>query len=62
MGCCRRQALRQHAVAESFDFALWMDSDNILVRDTCEDLLGNLVALRHGWHPSAGWQPGAGQA
>lgn len=42
---------------ERFDFALWMDSDNVLIEDTCEDMLGNLVALRHGWSFSAGKPP-----
>ena len=39
---------------EGFDYALWMDADNHLVADCCEDLLGTLVALRHGWSYSAG--------
>ena len=39
---------------DRFDFALWMDSDNVLIEDTCEDMLGNLVGLRHGWVYTAG--------
>jgi hypothetical protein len=31
-----------------------MDADNHLIADCCEDLLGTLVALRHGWSYSAG--------
>lgn len=40
-----------------FDFALWMDSDNHLAADSCEDLLGTLIALRHGWSYTAGKSP-----
>lgn len=42
------EAIREHRLQERFDFVLWMDSDNHLVADVCEDLLGTLVALRHG--------------
>ena len=48
------QAVREHDVLANFDYALWMDSDNHLVADCCEDLLGTLVALRHGWSYTAG--------
>ena len=39
---------------DEFDYALWMDADNHLIADCCEDLLGTLVALRHGWSYSSG--------
>ena len=48
------QAITEYGVLERFDFALWMDADNQLVAPACEDLLGTLVALRHGWRYSAG--------
>ncbi len=50
----RVQAVHQHELQARFDYALWMDSDNHLVEDCCEDLLGMLVALRHGWSYTAG--------
>ena len=46
--------MAEYDVAARFDFALWMDSDAHLVEDTCVDMLGNLVALRHGWSYTAG--------
>ncbi len=48
------QAAREQDLRARFDYALWMDSDNHLVADCCEDLLGTLVALRHGWAYTAG--------
>ena len=42
------------SLIDGFDYALWMDADNHLVADCCEDLLGTLVALRHGWSYSSG--------
>ena len=46
--------MRGDYFSNKFDFALWMDSDNIIAEDTCEDMLGNLVALRHGWSYNGG--------
>ena len=48
------QAAQEHDLPARFDYALWMDSDNHLVADCCEDVLGTLVALRHGWAYTAG--------
>ena len=51
--------LQAASLLDGFDYALWMDADNHLVADCCEDLLGTLVALRHGWSYSSG-TPSAG--
>ncbi len=49
-----RFSVQAASLIDGFDYALWMDADNHLVADCCEDLLGTLVALRHGWSYSSG--------